>query len=456
MNTGLTADVRTAYTAGFTKALARGAELPSWLLGVRKNAFDAFLTQGWPTTKQENWRFTDVGPMTGLGLGTAVQSPSGDPGDARGASPNDIEKRFDPSLVNLGGGRGHRLVFVDGHYHPTFSAWEPLPGALLVLPLSSALARDAEMVHGLLGHHLPNQNAFVSLNTAFMNDGAFVHIPAGFSAELPIYLVFLSSGEGTTIFPRTVVLADQGSRATIVEVHLGADGSTNLANAATEILVGRGARLSYYSVQRASPLGFQVANVAVTQKADSTFSSHNFFLDGRIVRNDLYATLDEERCNLDGLYLAGGNSHIDNHTTIDHRMPQSTSREVYKGVIDDRARAVFNGRIIVRPGAQQTDARQTNRNLLLADGAVVHTKPHLEIFANDVKCGHGASIGRLDEDALFYLRSRGIGVKEAYQLLIRAFVQEGIEHVEFEPLRAELEQILAKRIDTLSATGAPK
>jgi Fe-S cluster assembly protein SufD len=453
MNTGLTAgfpaDVRSAYAAGFAQALARGAGLPSWLLGARKDAFDAFLSQGWPTTKQEDWRFTDVGPIAGLELRPAAQLATFDR--------NDLEKRFDPSLVNLGSGRGHRLVFVDGQYQAGFSTWEPLPGALRVMPLSAALTRDAERIHGLLGHHLPNENAFVSLNTAFMSDGAFIHIPAGFTAELPIYLVFLSSGDGTTSFPRTVVLADEGSAASMVEVHLGAAGSANLANAATEILVGPRARLSYHSVQKASPLGFQVATVAVTQKADSVFSAHSFFLDGRIVRNDLHAMLDEEgcTCTLNGLYLAGGTSHIDNHTTIDHRMPKSTSREVYKGVVDGRARAVFNGRIIVRPGAQQTDARQTNRNLLLADGAMVHTKPHLEIFANDVKCAHGATIGRLDDDALFYLRSRGIGVKEAYQLLIRAFVQEGLERVEFAPLRAELEQILANRIDTFAATGAP-
>lgn len=453
MKTGLTAgfpaDIRAAYATGFAQALAKGADLPSWLLGARKAAFDTFLTQGWPTTKQEDWRFTDVSPIAGLGLRPPAQL-------AR-LHQSDLEKRFDPSLVQLGSGRGHRLVFVDGQYHAGFSTWEPLPGALRVMPLSSALAQDADTIHGLLGHHLPTQDAFVSLNTAFMSDGAFVHIPPGMTADLPIYLIFLSLGEGITSFPRTVVLADEGSRASIVEVHLGADGTANLANAATEIVVGRRACLSYHSVQKASPLGFQVANLAVTQKADSVFSAHSFFLDGRIVRNGVNAMLDEEgcTCSLDGLYLAGGTSHVDNHTTIDHRMPKSTSREVYKGVVDGRAQAVFNGRIIVRPGAQQTDARQTNRNLLLADGAVVHTKPHLEIFANDVKCAHGATIGRLDDDALFYLRSRGIGVKEAYQLLIRAFAQEGLARVDFAPLRAELEQVIASRIDSLAATGAP-
>jgi Fe-S cluster assembly protein SufD len=443
MNAGLPTDVRNAYAAEFARAIARSAEVPSWLMGARRTAFDAFVEQGWPTTKQEDWRFTDVTPITQLGFPlppTAQDDPT--------------EDSFDPKLLNLGNGQGHRLVFVDGQYRAGFSTWQALPAGLVVTPLSSVLSGDSKPLRDDLGQHLSAHNAFVSLNTAFMTDGALIHIPAGLSVDLPIYLVFLSSHQGTASFPRTLVLAGRNSQATIVEVHLGATDRTTLSNAVTEIVLEPHARLAHHSIQKMSPVGFHVGHVAVTQKADSAFSAHSLFLDGRIVRNDVHALLAEERCtcNLDGLYLAGGTSHVDNHTTIDHRMPQSTSRETYKGVVDGRSRAVFGGHIIVRPGAQQTDARQTNRNLILADGAMVHTKPHLEIFANDVKCAHGATIGRLDEEALFYLRSRGIGVREANQILIGAFMREGLERVEFLPLRNELAEILANRIDRMTMT----
>jgi Fe-S cluster assembly protein SufD len=449
MNTRLPTEMRDAYAAGFAHALAHSAGLPSWLTGARKSAFDAFVEQGWPTTKQEDWRFTDVTPIMRLGL---LPPPT--------AQPQFREDDFDAKLLNLGSGLGHRLVFVDGQYQAGLSTWQALPRDLLVAPMSSivaGVAGDAKPLHDLLGRQLGSQNAFVALSTAFMTDGALVHIPAGLSVELPIYLIFLSANQGAASFPRTVVLAGENSQATVVEVHIGAADRTTLSNAVTEIVLAPHARLAHHSIQKMSPTGFHVGHIAVTQQADSAFSGHSLFLDGRIVRNDVCALLSGERCacNLDGLYLAGGSSHIDNHTTIDHRMPKSTSRESYRGVVDGRSRAVFNGRIVVRPGAQQTDARQTSRNLILTDGAVVHTKPHLEIFANDVKCAHGATIGRLDEESLFYLRSRGIGVREANQILIGAFMREGLERVAFSPLREELEKVLVSRIDDMTnATNA--
>ncbi len=450
MNMGLPTEMRDAYAAEFANALARSAGLPSWLAGARKTAFDAFVEQGWPTTKQEDWRLTDVTPITRLAL---LPPPATQPELSTDA--------FDSKLVNLGSGRGHRLVFVDGRYQAGFSTWQALPRDVRVTPLSSIVAGvagaagDAKPLRDVLGSQLGSQNAFVALSTAFMTDGALVHIPAGISVELPIYLVFLSSGQEATSFPRTVVLAGENSQATVVEVHLGAAASATLSNAVTEIVLEPHARLAHHSIQKMSPAGFHVGHVAVTQQADSAFSGHSLFLDGRIVRNDVRALLSAERCacNLDGLYLAGGTSHVDNHTTIDHRMPKSTSRESYRGVVDGRSSAVFNGRIIVRPGAQQTDARQTSRNLILADGAMVHTKPHLEIFANDVKCAHGATIGRLDEESLFYLRSRGIGLREANQILIGAFMREGLERVTFAPLLHELEAILASRIDDMTSVA---
>jgi len=445
MNQALSTTDRNTYATGFAHALEQDTGFPAWLTSVRRTAFDAFLEQGWPTTKEEDWRFTDVSPITRLAL---LPPPAGKPQFAR--------DDFAPGLLGLGGEEARRLLFVDGSYHSGAAKGRPRPDDLWAIPLSSALAEDTGGVGNVLGHHLRSQNAFVALNTAFMTDGAFIRIPAGFTSESPIYVVFLASADGSASFPRTVVWAGEGSQATLVEIHLGADPRATLSSAVTEILLEPGARLAYHGIQKISQAGSHLGHLAVTQKAGSSFSGSSLSLDGRMVRNDVHAFLAEEgcACNLDGLYLASGIGHIDNHTTIDHRAPRSTSREVYKGVVSDRARAVFSGRIVVRPGAQQTDARQTNRNIVLSDGALVHSKPHLEIFANDVKCSHGATTGRLNPDALFYLRSRGIGEKEANQLLIRAFMLEGLDCIAQNSLRTELESVLVQRIESLASTGA--
>jgi Fe-S cluster assembly protein SufD len=446
MNTMLSAEDRHAYATGFAQALVQDTGLPSWLTSVRRTAFDAFLEQGWPTTKVEDWRFTDVTPITRLAL---LPPPVGKPHFAK--------DDFSADLLGLGGGDARRLLFVDGSYHSGAALGRPRPDELCAIPLSSALADDTRPVDTVLGHHLRSQNAFVALNTAFMTDGAYIRIPAGFTSDAPIYVVFLSSAEGNASFPRTVVWAGENSQATIVEIHLGAERRNTFASAVSEILLEPGARIAYHGIQRASSDSAHIGHLAVTQKAGSVFSGSSLATGGRLVRNDVFALLAEEGCicNLDGLYLASGTGHVDNHTTIDHRAPRSTSREVYQGVVDGRGRAVFSGRIVVRPGAQQTDARQTNRNIVLSDGAQVHSKPHLEIFANDVKCSHGATTGRLNPDALFYLRSRGIGEKEAHQLLIRAFMLEGLDCIKLPALRAELEDVLVKRIESLAGAGAP-
>jgi Fe-S cluster assembly protein SufD len=445
MNPLLTVDDRNAYAAGFAQALVQDTGLPSWLTSVRRTAFDAFLDQGWPSTKLEDWRFTDVTPCTRLAL---LPPPAGKPHFAK--------DDFAGDLLGLGGADARRLLFVDGSYHSGAGMGRPRPDDLCAIPLSSALADDTRTLDTVLGHHLRSQNAFVALNTAFMTDGAYIRIPARFASEAPIYLVYLASAEGSASFPRTVVWAGENSQATIVEIHLGADGRTTFASAVTEILLEPGARVAHHGIQKVSLTGTHIGHLAVTQKAGSVFSGSSLALDGRLIRNDVHALLAEEgcACNLEGLYLASGASHIDNHTTIDHRAPRSTTREVYKGVVGGHSRAVFSGRIVVRPGAQQTDARQTNRNIVLSDGASVHSKPHLEIFANDVKCSHGATTGRLNPDALFYLRSRGIGEKEANALLIRAFMLEGLDCIKLGSLRTELEAVLVRRIETFSSAGA--
>jgi Fe-S cluster assembly protein SufD len=439
MNPGLSPEARAPYSARFAELVANRG--PSWLVSTREEAFRKFVAQGWPTKKQEEWRFTDVSPMTEEYLL---------PAPARGAA--DLSS-FPPVLLKLGHGSGHRLVFVDGRYAPELGSTASSAG-LQVGSIASAL--DNAELGSRFGRHLQSRNAFVALNTAFMTDGAFVQIPAGLHVEAPIYLVYLASAEGSTSFPRTLIVAAPGSRATVVEVYLGASGRATLSNAATEIVLGTDARLAYQSIQQTSELGFHIGHVAVSQDSGSELSAHSLSLDGRIVRNDIQTVLAGEGCTtrLGGVYLASGKSHIDNQTTIDHDRPRCTSREDYRGVVDGAGHAVFSGRIIVRPGAEKTDAQQTNRNLLLSDSAQVNSKPQLEIFTSDVKCSHGATTGRLDPDALFYLRARGIGKSEADRILIRAFLHQGLEQVSSEELRSELEELLDRRIDKLVAGEA--
>jgi Fe-S cluster assembly protein SufD len=444
MSSGLDADERVELTAGFSQALAREGRAPDWLLSARQDAFDAVLEKGWPTTKQEDWRFTDVSLLTRLEL-LPASAPTAVSEDA-----------FDENLLHLGRGVGHRMVFVDGRHQAGGEARLPPPRGLVMAPLSTAIRDEATQIGRVLGRQLQGFHAFAALNTAFMTDGACIDIPAGLVVEAPIFLVFLAAAEGSTSFPRTVVTAGAHSQATVVEVHLGAGGKATLSDAVTEILLEPGAHLAYHSVEKPSAAGFHIGHLAVTQKAGSVFFAHSLALDGRLVRNDAHVVLAEEGCTgqLDGIYLAAGGSHIDNQTSIDHRAPRCTSRESYRGVVSDHGQAVWSGRAVVRPGAQGTDARQSNRNLILADGAVIHAKPHLEIFANDVKCSHGATTGRLDPEALFYLRSRGIGEKDARQILVAAFLRDGLGAVADPALRGELEAILVSRTRALTQEGA--
>ena len=436
MNAALSAESGLAYAASFAESLAKRGN--AWLATAQRAAFAAFMEQGWPTRKHEDWRFTDMTPVQDrLRPAAAVAGTSG--------------LVFDEQLRELGRGRGHRLVFLDGHRVPGEVAGEPTPAGLVTWSLSRALADARGPAAAMLGTQVAKPSTFVALNTAFLNDGAFIQVPGGLRIESPIFLIYLAAADGGASHPRTLIRAEAGSQATVVEIHLGADGRATLANAVTEIVVESGARLAYHAIQRPSSTGFHIGHLAVTQHAGSTFQGYGLALAGRLVRNDVHVVLAEEgcTCQLDGLYLAGAGSHLDNQTSIDHRAPRCQSRESYRGVVADRGLAVWSGRAVVRPGAQGTDARQTNRNLLLAEGAIVHAKPHLEIFASDVKCSHGATAGRLDREALFYLRSRGIGEREAQQLLISAFLRDGLARVADPALRGELEAILAGRAHEL-------
>lgn len=429
MSALLTDETRASYAASFADSLAGHEAAPAWLRRARQQAFDAFLERGWPTTKQEEWRFTDVSPL--------VETPVL-PGPAATA-----ESHWNGEFLDLAR-RGYALRFLDGRHQQESSA-ASLPPGLRVVPLAAAIATGSRRLGQVLGHHLRGGSAFAALNTAFMTDGAFIEILPGMALETPLFLVYRAGAEGGASFPRTVVLAGAGSRATIVELHLGADGRGTLSNAVTEVVLEPGARLDHHTLSRPSDVGSHVGHLAVTQKAGSTFAGQSLVLGGRLVRHDAHVVLTGEGCvtQLDGVYLAAGENHVDNQTSIEHQSPRCTSRESYRGAVAGRGQAVWSGRAVVRPGAQGTDARQSSRNLVLSGEAVVHAKPHLEIFANDVKCAHGATTGHLDPEALFYLRTRGLGEPAARRMLVTAFLCEGLGAVGDLGLRQRLEEIVA-------------
>ena len=414
-------------------ASADAGPAPAWVQGLRGRGAASFSALGFPTVRDEEWRFTSVAPIAN---GQFEPAP---PGSLSTAS---LEQLPYATVAN-------RLVVVNGRFSPELSALADLPDGVragsLAAAISGSLSADGDVVQQHLGRLADiDERAFAALNTAHLSDGAFVLIPDGVVVEAPLQVLFVSvnqaAGPATVSYPRCLIVAGARSQARIVETYVGT-GAPYFANAVTEVFAGAGCVVDHYKVQQEPVEAFHVASMHVHAERGATFSSHSFSLGGRLVRNDAIARLDGEgaEVTLNGLYLADGERLVDNHTTIDHAQPHCPSHEIYKGILGGRARAVFNGKIIVRPDAQKTDAKQTNRALLLSDNALINTKPQLEIFADDVKCTHGAAIGQLDDDAIFYLRARGLTYFEARDMLIHAFAGEILERVQVEPLRRALE-----------------
>jgi Fe-S cluster assembly protein SufD len=410
---------------------------PRWLQDLRERAAARFTALGFPTVRDEEWRFTSVSPISS---GEFV--------------PADAAVTLDPAQLEafLYAGEAVRLVIVNGRYSEALSRTAGLAPGVKVGSLAAAIDggfdADREIVQRYLGQLADfGQRSFVALNSAHAADGAYVHVPDGLVLEQPIQVVFVSSnGASTTAtvnHPRLLVVAGANSQSRIVETYAGA-GGVYFANAVTEVFAGENAVLDHYKVVEDSLDAFHVASMHVHASRNSNVSSHSFTIGGKLVRNDVIAILDGEgaECTLNGLYLADGERLVDNHTTIDHAKAHCPSHEIYKGILGGKARAIFNGKIIVRPDAQKTDAKQTNRALLLSDSATINTKPQLEIFADDVKCTHGAAIGQIDDEAIFYLRARGLTYAEARDLLIHAFAGEILQRVKIDPLREALEREL--------------
>src|SRR5262245_30876856 len=417
---------------------------PRWLDDLRSRGAARFAALGIPTVRDEEWRFTNVAPIGAIDFKPAGQI-SGTAERLNGFPYTDAPVR---------------LVVVNGRFDTTLSRLKGLPPGVHAGSLADALTHYADIVQRYFGQLADvNTRSFTALNTAFVQDGAFVHVPDGVAIDAPIHIVFVTgSDEGPVMaHPRTLVVTGTGSQLTVIESYVGGAGETYFSNAVSEIFVGENAGVDHYKVQQESLDAFHVGALHAHTSRSARFSSHSFSLGGRLVRNDANAILDGEGgdCTRNGLYLADRERLIDNHTTIDHAKPHCGSHEVYKGILGGTSRAVFNGKIIVRQDAQKTDAKQTNRALLLTDGATINTKPQLEIFADDVKCTHGAAIGQLDEDAIFYLRQRGLTYAEARDMLIHGFAAQVLDGVRIEPLRealeAELFQQLAKDLAEVDA-----
>jgi Fe-S cluster assembly protein SufD len=402
---------------------------------LRKAALKRFTELGFPTLRHEDWRFTNVAPIAKIPFKLAGA------GDARSIT----LKMLEQAGFYVGG--AHRLVFVNGFFAPHLSAVQALPAGIIVASLAEALKTRPNEVEAQLAKYAKFQDhAFASLNTAFLRDGAFISIPRGKVVDEPIYLLFLATndGEGSVAHPRNLIIAGESSQAKIVESYAGLEDEVYFTNAVTEVVAGENSVIDHYKLQRESREAFHIATLQVQQSRSSNFSTHYIGLGGALVRNEVRVVLDDEGCTstINGLYMASGRQHMDNHTVLDHAKPHCASHELYKGILDGRAHGVFNGKIFVHQDAQKTDAKQTNQTLLLSEDAVINTKPQLEIYADDVKCTHGATVGQLDEEGIFYLRTRGIGLEQARSLLTYAFANDIVDRIKIEPLRTQLEREL--------------
>lgn len=414
-------------------------DLPAEVLQMREGAFDYFRSQDFPTTHQEDWRFTNVAPIAKTPFRSALLAAS---------AHVDME-----SILPLlpGTPDDYRIVLINGRYSHQLSR---LPSAFTLTNLNASYTHR---FMNLLGSGIPYQeNVFTALNTAFLHDGVFLTAPNHFEENKPVYLVYVSTHQkNTASFPRNLVHLGKGSRITMIESYLDLSSHECFTSAVTEIFLEEGAILQHLKEQREAETGYHISTTRIKQNRDSSYTSFAVTLGALLSRENLSVVLEGQgaTCALNGLYLIGRNQHADHHTTIDHALPHGTSTELYKGILDGHSRAVFNGKIIVRKDAQHTNARQTNQNLLLSEAARINTTPQLEIRADDVKCNHGATIGHLDEEALFYLEARGLSPKTAERMLLQGFLRDVTDRIPNEALRLSMEAQLLRRLAEF--TGEP-
>ncbi len=411
---------------------------PAWLLNLRERAGESFEALDFPTTRVEEWKYTNVAPILKVPFRQLF-----DLGE-HGLTTESIEP------FTFAESRHSRLVFVNGLFSSQLSNLTGLPGEIVVSNLTEVPTEFAKVVSDHLGVYADyHDQAFTALNTAVIGDGAFIYIPKGKAVETPIHLLFISTAsEPTVSHPRVLIVAGEGSIATVTESYFSIGEDVYFTNAVTEVVAAQNATLTHYRLQEESEQAFHIATTQVHQERGSNYTSYAISLGGEIARHSLNVALTDEHIEttIDGLYVVTGKQHVDNHTTIDHQKPHCTSHQLYKGILDDRSRAVFNGIVFVREGAVLTDAHQLNKNLLLSSEATANTKPQLEIFADDVKCAHGATVGQLEDEELFYLATRGIPKDRARALLTYGFAEDVISKIKLKSIREQLDRMVLDKL----------
>jgi Fe-S cluster assembly protein SufD len=416
----------------FTKT-AVGQKLP-WLRQLRADAFARFCETGFPTTRDEDWRFTNVAAIARTAF--------------RPASP---AKLTDLASWRIEGVAA-QLVFMNGRFARELSQVDGLPKGVTVASLRDRIEQRPEEVEAHLGRYADTErDPFCALNTAFIGDGAYVHVARGVVVDAPIYLLYLSTKEDapTMTHPRNLIVAEDQSQVAVIEDYASVGGeSVVFSNAVTELVAGESTVAQHYLIEREHLKAFNVQTLRIQQGRTANVASHSVLLGGGLVRNNVHPVLAGEggECLINGLFMGTGRQHLDNYMHVEHAAPHCGSRQFYNGILDGQAHGVFHGRIVVHKVAQKTDAKQTNRNLLLSDDAQIDTKPQLEIYADDVKCTHGATIGQIEENALFYLQSRGISELEARKLLLMAFAEECVDRMHSTVAREHIARLVSQHL----------
>ncbi len=427
----------------------RESKQPAWVFPLRKAGIARFAESGFPTVQDEDWRFTNIAALAKLPFRPVFQ-----------LSRDGLTRERLGEFI-FGGLPASRLVFVDGHFAADLSSVGTPPQGVTIKSLAEALNEDSALVEKHLGRQSTGEtDAFMALNTAFFQDGAFVHLAAGKRLETPVHLLFISTAKetGATTHPRNLVVAEKGSQATVLESYASLANGAYFTNAVTELVLEEGAVVEHCKFQDESRNAFHMAAILARLGRSGNLLSHSIACGAKLSRNNIRTALAGEgvECVLNGLYLTRGDQLADHHMIVEHAQPHCNSHEYYNGILDGRSKGVFHGRILVRQPAQKTDAKQTNKNLLLSEDATVDTKPQLEIYADDVKCTHGATVGQLNEESVFYLRARGIGADPARRMLIHAFAGEIIERIRHAPAREELDRVVWERLEANPHVGEGK
>ncbi len=439
------------YRLEFSDLSQRLSSQASWLTALRREGYDQFAEAGFPTTHDEDWRFTNVSAIAQTRFELARQQAP--------ITTKDLD-RFGVS------GFACCLIFINGKYSPELSRVPTMPKGVEIGNLAAQMAAGNAGVQEQLGKYLNfRRDAFAALNTAFIEDGAFVRIPRNTVIEEPIYLLYVSAPAAAPVMdhPRNLIVVEENSQATIVEDYVSldegqAEGSPAFSNAVTELVAGESAVVSHTMIVRESEQTFNVSTLRIQQGRSSNVATHSLLLGGALVRNNVHPVLAGEgaECLISGLFMANGRQHMDNYMLVEHASPHCNSRQFYNGIMNGHGHGVFHGRIIVHKDAQKTDAKQTNRNLLLSDEAQIDTKPQLEIYADDVKCTHGATIGQVEENALFYLRSRGLDENAARHLLLLAFANECLERMNSGQVREHMERLVMEWLPEAARNAGEK